>query len=211
MEVHAPDHAIHTWRDFFIHIATITIGLLIAIGLEQTVEWFHHRHIVHQARENIRREIAQNEKQCAEDIGYLQADAGRMKANLETGRELRTHPQALGHGGHLNFLLSWSSLSESAWNSARDSGALTYMPTDEVQVYADTYTQQELVNTTAVGIFDKQIDVAATLQMEPSPTDMSPEEIQNFLHDDAIVYGRLTSLAQLVQELDQQYANVLKS
>ena len=38
MEVHPPDHAIHSWRDFIIHIATIVVGLLIAIGLEQSVE-----------------------------------------------------------------------------------------------------------------------------------------------------------------------------
>ena len=31
-------HPTHTWRDFFLHLATITIGLLIAVGLEQTVE-----------------------------------------------------------------------------------------------------------------------------------------------------------------------------
>jgi hypothetical protein len=35
LEVHPPHHAASSWRDFFIHIATIVIGLLIAIGLEQ--------------------------------------------------------------------------------------------------------------------------------------------------------------------------------
>src|SRR5664279_1235216 len=36
LDVHPPTAAIHGWKDFFVHIATITIGLLIAIGLEQT-------------------------------------------------------------------------------------------------------------------------------------------------------------------------------
>jgi hypothetical protein len=31
---------VRTWKDFFIHIAAIAVGLLIAIGLEQTVEYF---------------------------------------------------------------------------------------------------------------------------------------------------------------------------
>ncbi|HEY5329116.1 MAG TPA: hypothetical protein VIJ79_04465 [Acidobacteriaceae bacterium] len=44
LDVHPPHHAATTWRDFFIHIATICVGLLIAIGLEQTVEALHHRH-----------------------------------------------------------------------------------------------------------------------------------------------------------------------
>jgi len=43
LDVHMP-HPTHTWSDFLIRIATITVGLLIAISLEQTVEWVHHRH-----------------------------------------------------------------------------------------------------------------------------------------------------------------------
>jgi hypothetical protein len=31
LDVHAPHEAVHTWRDFFIHIATIGLGLLIAV------------------------------------------------------------------------------------------------------------------------------------------------------------------------------------
>jgi hypothetical protein len=37
LDVHPPHKAAHTFKDFFIHIATIVIGLLIAVGLEQTV------------------------------------------------------------------------------------------------------------------------------------------------------------------------------
>ena len=42
LDVHPAHHAATTWRDFFIHIATIVIGLIIAVGLEQTVEAVHH-------------------------------------------------------------------------------------------------------------------------------------------------------------------------
>jgi hypothetical protein len=44
LDVHPPHEATHTWKDFFIHIATICVGLLIAIGLEQTVEALHRAH-----------------------------------------------------------------------------------------------------------------------------------------------------------------------
>jgi hypothetical protein len=43
-DVHAPHQIIHTWKDFLVHIGAITIGLLLAVGLEQTVEYVHHRH-----------------------------------------------------------------------------------------------------------------------------------------------------------------------
>ncbi len=44
IDVHVPQKSEHTWTDFFIHIGTIAVGLLLAIGLEQGVEWLHHRH-----------------------------------------------------------------------------------------------------------------------------------------------------------------------
>jgi hypothetical protein len=60
LDVHAPHEALYTWKGFFIHIATIVIGLLIAIGLEQTVEFFHHRHQVAETREALRIERVVN-------------------------------------------------------------------------------------------------------------------------------------------------------
>ena len=53
LDVHIP-HATHTWKDFWIHLGTITAGLLIAISLEQSVEKLHHlyqRHELGRARE----------------------------------------------------------------------------------------------------------------------------------------------------------------
>jgi len=66
LDVHAPHQSIHTWRDFFIHIAAISIGLLIAIGLGQTVEYLHHRHQVADLREALRIEREQNHSRLAD-------------------------------------------------------------------------------------------------------------------------------------------------
>jgi len=60
IDVHAPHESIHTWKGFFIHIATIVIGLLIAIGLEQSVEYIHHRHQLQEARRELLIEADEN-------------------------------------------------------------------------------------------------------------------------------------------------------
>jgi len=44
IDIHPPHKSDHTWKDFFIHIGTIAVGILIAIGLEQAVELIHQRH-----------------------------------------------------------------------------------------------------------------------------------------------------------------------
>ena len=73
LDVHPPHHPTHTWRDFFIHIATIVIGLLIAIGLEQSVEAIHHRHQRDALTEHMRAEAERNLPVIRESLVRLQA------------------------------------------------------------------------------------------------------------------------------------------
>ena len=209
MDVHPPHHSLNTWRDFFIHIATITIGLLIALALEAAVEALHHRHIVREARENIRQEIEQNETLARENETSVQANAENMKTNMQKARDLRANSHALDHN-EMHFNFSWSGFKQSAWLSARDSGALTYMPTAEVQKYADNYVQQEIVSREAVAIFTQQSQIAAPLFMEKGPSDMRPEDIQKLMRDSAETYLRLITLKQIIQQLDKSYAATLR-
>ena len=209
MEVHAPEHPIHTWRDFFIHLVTITIGLLIALALENAAEALHHRHIVREARENIRREIEANEKQAQTNIGFLNADNQQITANLRTIQKLRADPHALDHDRRMDFGFTWSSFDRAAWLTARDSGALTYMPVAEVQGYADAYNQADLVNDQAIKIFTEQTDLAAPLVVEQGPQ-LNPQERETFLLDCAKVSGKLRNLAEITGQLEDQYKDVLK-
>jgi hypothetical protein len=69
LEVHAPHEAPRTWKGFFIHIATIVIGLFIAVGIEKTVEFLHHRHIRGQLEQQMQEVFA----------GDLQSDADSIR------------------------------------------------------------------------------------------------------------------------------------
>ena len=71
LDVHPPEHAAHSWRDFFIHIATIVVGLLIAVGIEQTVEWIHHRHQLREAREAIHEELIRDHQEMRYNLALL--------------------------------------------------------------------------------------------------------------------------------------------
>src|ERR1035437_369285 len=62
LDVHPAHHAASTWRDFFIHIATICLGLLIAVGLEQGIEALHRAHERRDLIEAFRAECETNVK-----------------------------------------------------------------------------------------------------------------------------------------------------
>jgi len=55
MDVNPPQGPIHTWKDFLLHLLTITIGLFIALSLEAAVEALHHRHMVRDGRQDLDR------------------------------------------------------------------------------------------------------------------------------------------------------------
>jgi hypothetical protein len=53
LDVHPAHHAASTWKEFFIHIATIVLGLIIAVGLEQLVERIHQRYELSEKRSRV--------------------------------------------------------------------------------------------------------------------------------------------------------------
>src|SRR5476649_1540363 len=59
LDVHAPHEVLHTWRGFFIHIATIVVGLFIAVALEQFVEAINRYYEVAGLREDLHQDSRQ--------------------------------------------------------------------------------------------------------------------------------------------------------
>jgi hypothetical protein len=68
LDVHPPHESAHTWKDFWLHIATIVVGLLIAIGLEQTVEAIHHARDRRELIADLHGECARNMKTIEYDV-----------------------------------------------------------------------------------------------------------------------------------------------
>jgi len=74
LDVHAPHQSVHSWRDFFVHIATIAVGLLIAVGLEQTVEAIrHHQERLHLIAD-MQNEARQNRDSAQQALNNYSAE-----------------------------------------------------------------------------------------------------------------------------------------
>jgi len=142
LDIHPPHHAAATWRDFLIHITTIVLGLLIAIGLEQSVEALHHRHQRHALEEQLRADAERNEKFSTEDAelfykrevtaaNALLALNGRLVKNgrIDTGdlADIFDDP---------SFQTGITSPSQTAWTVANSNGSVALLPEQEAQVYA---------------------------------------------------------------------------
>lgn len=83
MEVHPPHGPIRSVKEFLVHLLAITIGLLIALGLEASVESVHHRRLVREARENIFQEIRDNERNVARELNALPTEKSYLRKTLD--------------------------------------------------------------------------------------------------------------------------------
>jgi hypothetical protein len=137
LDVHPPHHAATTWRDFFIHIATIVIGLLIAVGLEQTVEFLHHRHQLHQLEADLHAEGIRNLHIALDNIRgselHRQAEADQYAEFLQAAREHRA-PAAFP----AQFIM-YTRPAYAVWTVAQQNGTLDLLPREDALSYARLY------------------------------------------------------------------------
>ncbi|HEY5086469.1 MAG TPA: hypothetical protein VII66_03835 [Gemmatimonadaceae bacterium] len=59
MEIHKP-HPIHSWRELLKEVGIIVLGVLIALGAEQSVAALRERHVADEARRNVLAEVQFN-------------------------------------------------------------------------------------------------------------------------------------------------------
>jgi hypothetical protein len=210
MEIHPIHGPVNSFREFFTHLAIITIGILIALSLEGLVEWMHHKELVHEARGNILTEVRRNRETIRQTIPELKQREDELNHIVAVARQLETDPRSFKSG---SITVDWTDheLYSTAWKTASTSGAVTYMPYDELQHYTDaydsqqdfTFLQKDAYNTIA-GLFPL---VKTTMRQDVTK---APRERFVQMQQDAY-HGLLIAqaLESLCQELDKQYATIL--
>jgi hypothetical protein len=176
LDVHPPHTPTHTWRDFLIHIATIVVGLLIAIGLEQSVEAIHHRHQAHHARELIVHEIQLNRQRNMSIISSLQNHRAWLRDDLAVLDHLRAHQ--LQPADRLRYLRVSTNFSDSAWTSAHASGAAEYLSYESLNQWQNIYQFLASLNAMALESKNNLTRAISTLNSSAGPIQPTPAELR---------------------------------
>jgi hypothetical protein len=141
LDVHPVHGSIRSVKDFFLHLLTITAGILIALSLEATVEWFHYRHLVHEAETTLASEIRANQEELTKTMAGLRTTEQQLHRYIALVHALEsdraTPLQAL------SFNWTVASLHTTSWNTASETGAVAHMKYDEVQHYTRVYVLQQ--------------------------------------------------------------------
>ena len=209
MDIHPP-HPIHSWKDFGVQLITITAGILIALSLEGARESIHDRALVHEARENIHREIADNKKEVDNEIGAMAERGKKIDVALQFANELLKTKHTEIH--HLALELTFPTLSAASWQTAERTGAFAHMDYAEVQKYATLYSFQEFLaeqHRHALDVLVAAIGIV-TGSDEVDMAKMAPAEVQRFRELVISLRSTLFLEEQLTRAASERYKKALE-
>jgi hypothetical protein len=136
LDVHPPHEPAHSWREFFVHMATICLGLLIAIGLEQSVEWLHHRRELKELREGLRED---GERALSDTDGLKAAMNARIHWLSVRGEQVQAaldEHKALAVPPPTNFP-DFEVPNDPAWKAAKASGLTALVAPEDIKAYSE--------------------------------------------------------------------------
>jgi hypothetical protein len=158
LEIHKPKPW-HGLREFLKEYLVIVVGVLTALAAEQAVEWFHWRHVAHQAETQLAAGLRLNLTNSAEWLIYRPCSDQRVTQLAEAlgqrGLAWKANPWRWADADTRaatpmptvlvtpNFL--WGHVD---WEAALASGAINHLPRDQVAKYAEIYRLVEVLRET---------------------------------------------------------------
>jgi hypothetical protein len=183
LDVHPPHEAAHTWKDFFIHIATIVIGLIIAVGLEQTVEYLHRQHEVHELREALKQEREENRKIFLVNVAQYRVNRAILENDLRIFEYLRQHPGTPEEKlpGIPIWSIPYQPTITAAWRNAQQTQTLSLLTREENEDAASFYDElsksEQAANQAAVSAFQ----VGDYAFADPDPSHLPPAQVEKII------------------------------
>ena len=191
LEAHAPHEAIQSWKGFFVHIATIVIGLFIAVGLEQSVEFFHHRHQrvlleeqIHAVFEDDLRLIDSDTKRLSDFRSYL----ANIQSSVAARRRGQQGPPAIrADDTRQSNRIALPSLAP--YEAAKENGTVALLSSQHIRLYNRVAFARELLlgvylnwfeGQGAIEAFQRRFDTSASFSMFVDPVTLTPTELTEY-------------------------------
>jgi len=206
MDVHPPHSPIHSVKEFLLHLLAITIGLLIALGLESSVGWVHHRHLVRDARENIFQEMRDNRQSVLMHLNAIPGEISHLNELLAVVNSPKN-----GRPGMESEEFHWTTplLSDSSWTAASSTGATSFMDYAEVKRYSQVYAVQNLYSSTMDRNIERRSEMFVFLTRIQAGGKLPDDEVESGKRTIVSEILTLNMLRELDNSLNERYSRIL--
>ncbi len=205
MEIDPPEKPIKSVKDFAIHILTVTIGILIALGLDALVEAHRHHVLIDHARADFRAEFTQNRAKLALEGTAEQAVKTELEGLIVYGRaKLANQPATMPA---IQPTRAFVALTSTAWETANATQAFLYLPFTETREISAAYSRQQVYNAMEARAEEQWFSLAGL----GDPAEVTGADLKPALDKIIIAYAYLISLQVVQAQLLQDYDRALKS
>jgi hypothetical protein len=207
MEIHAPEGPIVSGRHLAVQLATITMGVLIALSLEGVTAWFHHRALVREARANIVSEIADNKKDLDGVLRKAVESEANLKQALRFVNDLLARKKSDIHTLTMAYVAA--QLSSTSRSTAETTGALGHMDYAEVKSYAPAYDVQQQYMRLQDRLLEAWIPMLNAAQEDPDK--LSEPELLEWKRQILTALSYLQAEAGIGKSLSGEYDKILSA
>jgi len=103
-----------------VHLLAITIGLLIAVGIEGCVEMYHEHSLVKEARRTLREEIQYNSDKMAGALPEIEKERASVADSIKFLTRIVEHPKdKAAQSGSIGANFAMVGLHDTAWKTAQ--------------------------------------------------------------------------------------------
>jgi hypothetical protein len=205
MDIEGPDSPIRSIRDFATHIATVTIGILIALSLEALIEAHRNHELVEHTRADFRAEFTTNRAAVLNDLKRTLAVKAELEGLIGYGRARIAGQEAALPA--LQSTRAFSFVTTTAWETAVATQALIHMPFKEAGRISAAQSKQASLNALQSRAEDEWFDLAAY----GDPRALPKDELRPALEKVTIAYAYLVSVRATEKDLVGVYDEALKA
>jgi hypothetical protein len=140
-------------------IAIVTVGVLLALGVDQLRQSWSDRMLLNETRSALRTEVDNNRIRLVTKLAKVHQAYLALEADPTAGPALVEH--------RADYQIE---LAETAWTMAQQTGALRLMGPKERQAFATTYASHDIYNRILAEEMNHWADLSASRQGDRSTT-----------------------------------------
>jgi hypothetical protein len=205
LEIDPPEKPIKSLKDFGIHIMTVTIGILIALGLDALVDAYRHHELIAHARADFRAEFTQNRNKLKLQETAEKAVKQELEGLIAYGTAKLEGKQATPPA--IQPTRAFVVLPSTAWETATATQAFLYLPFAETREISAAYSRQQIFNAMEAHAEDQWFTLAGV----GDPAQVGGTDLRPALEKITIAYAYLISLQVTEGQLMQDYDRALKA
>ena len=209
IDVHPPEGKLHGVGDFFLHLFTITVGLLIALSLEGCVEKMHQNHVRDEATATILQELGDNRKQ----MDAAQAARAQEWKDLHLVLDFVAAREANQPYDVSKISLAFSivPLHDAGWTTASSTGALSFMEYKRVQKFASAYKLQGQYAHLQDDALEEYIELQSYIITGKNPMEIPVAELKEGVPTVRRALANIKAMQDVGGELAKQYDDAVKA